>query len=435
MIRKILVAFLLITSTNLIAQRTSSSPYSFFGIGEEFSSKTVEQNSMGGIGAAYSHYKYLNFTNPAAYSDLRYTTYAFGMLHNDLTIKDASGEQTGSSSRLSYFGLAIPIGKKAGFSIGMQPVSSVGYSLSNTIFDGDDPSEITLFSGDGGINRLYGSFGIKIAKGFSLGIEGDFNFGNVNNSISNQRADVSLATKYKEESEIKGGSVSIGAQYKKELKNTLTLTAGAVFKLGNDLKVTGTSHTYSLTFSNTGSEIIRDTITDSDGKKLFPINGNYRLPLKTTLGIGLGKFDKWYAGLEYEAQDAIEVSGILNNANNVYRYGNSNRISLGGFIIPKINSISSYWNRVTYRAGLRFEKTGLLLDGTGVGENFTPIDDFGISFGLGLPLGNRYSSVNMGFEFGKKGTTSNNLIQENYFNFRLSLSLTDINWFIKRKID
>ena len=78
MIRKILVAFLLITSTNLIAQRTSSSPYSFFGVGEEFSARTVEQNSMGGIGVAFSHYKYLNFTNPAAYSDLRFTTYAFG---------------------------------------------------------------------------------------------------------------------------------------------------------------------------------------------------------------------------------------------------------------------------------------------------------------------------------------------------------------------
>ena len=90
---------------------------------------------------------------------------------------------------------------------------------------------------------------------------------------------------------------------------------------------------------------------------------------------------------------------------------------------------------MTYRAGLRFEKTGLLLDGTGLGADFTPIDDFGISFGLGLPLGNRYSSLNMGFEYGQKGTTSNNLLQENYFNFRLSLSLTDINWFIKRKID
>ena len=44
------------------------------------------------------------------------------------------------------------------------------------------------------------------------------------------------------------------------------------------------------------------------------------------------------------------------------------------------------------------------------------------------------STLNMGFEFGKRGTIENNLVQENYFKFRLSLSLTD-NWFIKMKID
>ncbi len=426
MIKKTLVAFLLITSASLTAQRTSSSPYSFFGIGEEFSAKTVEQNSMGGIGVAFSHYKYLNFTNPAAYSDLRYTTYSFGMLHTDLKIKDASSEQTGSSTRLSYFALAFPIGKKAGFSLGMQPISSVGYSL---IDGAEDALETTVFSGEGGINRFYGSFGYKVFKGFSVGLEADFSFGNVDNSIINGRNNVSLLTKYIEESTIRGGSVTFGAQYKKELKNKLILSSGLVLKFGNDLKVTGTSSLYTLTLSGSGAEIPRDF------SSIEQIKGNYKLPTKITVGAGLGKFDKWYAGLEYEAQDAIEVSNILNNIGDVYQYGKSNRFSLGGFIIPKINSISSYWNRVTYRAGIRLEKLGLLVDGTGNGTNFTPIDDFGISFGLGLPLDNRYSSVNIGLEYGKKGTTSNNLIQENYFNFRLSLSLTDINWFIKRKID
>ncbi|MGY8910077.1 MAG: hypothetical protein ACKVIG_09490, partial [Flavobacteriales bacterium] len=124
----------------------------------------------------------------------------------------------------------------------------------------------------------------------------------------------------------------------------------------------------------------------------------------------------------------------LANTTGAYRYGNSNRISLGGFYLPKINSISSYWERITYRAGVRYENTGLLVDGSGNTSNFTEINDFGISFGLGLPL-KRLSTVNMGFEFGKRGTIENNLIQENYFNFRLSLSLTDTNWFVKRKID
>ncbi|MBT3742019.1 hypothetical protein [Polaribacter sp.] len=430
MIKKILVAALiLLTSLTFLAQRTNSSPYSYFGIGEEFTSTTVEQSSMGGIGVAFNHYKYLNFTNPAAYSDLRYTTYALGLLNTDLTIESSTTKQNVNSTSLSYIALAFPIGGKAGFSIGLQPVSSVGYSLTNSLTDSNgDISETSLFSGNGGVNKIYGSFGIKVFKGLSLGLEADYIFGNVNNSITNQRDNVSLATKYDEATVMKGVSLKLGAQYQKTLKNKLVLNAGATFKLGNDLKVSGNDYLYSLTVAASGFENARDTVSSA------VIDGKFNLPSKTTLGVGVGKRDKWYAGLEYENQDVITTEGLQVNINGAYKYGKSNRFSLGGFYLPKINSISSYWDRVTYRAGVRFEKTGLLVDGSGSNTNFTPIDDFGISFGLGLPL-KRLSTVNMGFEYGKRGTTSNNLIQENYFNFRLSLSLTDTNWFQKRKID
>ncbi|MGJ8746041.1 hypothetical protein [Polaribacter sp.] len=429
MIRKILVVFLLIASATISAQRTSSSPYSFFGIGDKFNQTTIEQSSMGGIGVAFSHYKYLNFTNPAAYSDLKYTTYGFGVLSSNLSIKNGDITQNSNSTTLSYVSLAFPIGKKAGMAFGLQPLSSVGYSLSNTVYDtSNTPIEISLFSGSGGINKLYASFGIKILKELSLGIEGTYSFGNIENSILNQRADVTLATKYKDVSNVRGNSLKIGSQYKKELKNKLIVNAGAAITLGNVFKVTGDDYLYSLTLSSAGSEIPRDTISTNS------MIGNYNIPLKSVFGAGVGKFDKWYFGVEYETQDAINTSGFTQASNIAYNYENSSRISAGGFYLPKINSISNYWHRVTYRAGVRFEKTGLLVDGSGNNTNFTPIDDFGISFGLGLPL-KRLSTINLGFEYGKRGTNTNNLIQENYFNFRLSLSLTDTGWFQKRKID
>ncbi|WP_088323640.1 hypothetical protein [Polaribacter tangerinus] len=428
MIRKILVVVLLITSMAQFAQRTSSSPYSFFGIGQEYDTKTVEQNSMGGIGVAFNHYKYLNFTNPAANAFLRNTTYTFGVLNNDLTVKNETTSQSSTSTSLSYLALGFPIGNKAGFSLGLQPVSSVGYSLSNSEFDADDNiTAISLFNGQGGVNRIYGSFGLMLSKNIALGIELDYMFGSTENNITRQIAGVSLATRHKEENIIRGGAVTIGAQYQKVLKDNLYINAGATVKLGNELNITGNEYLYSVSFSGGGSEVPRDTIS-SDG-----INGKYELPLKSILGVGVGKYNKWYVGLEYEMQDAYTTSGILNSNNNTYRYENSNRVSLGGFYLPKINSLSSYWNRVTYRAGLRYEKVGLGVDGLATGSNFTQINDFGMSFGLGLPL-KKLSNVNLGFEYGQRGTTENNLLKENYFNVRLSLSLSDT-WFIKRKID
>lgn len=427
MIRNFLVALFLFASLTIAAQRTSSSPYSYFGIGDEFSNRTVEQNAMGGIGVAFGHYKYLNFTNPAAYAFIRYTTYSLGALNNDLTIKTNSTNQSSTSTNLSYVALAFPLGKKAAFSLGMQPLSSVGYSLTNSISDtSGNLTQITLFEGNGGVNRIYGALGAKLFKKLAFGVEADFSFGRLENSILNQRADVSLGTKYTEESNVRGGSVKFGLLYEQEIKNGLILTAGASVKLASELSVKGEDNLYSVAITSTESP--RDTLSTS------LIDGRFNLPLKSTFGLGLGKTDKWFVSFEYENQDAFSTTGLLANTTGAYRYDSSSRISIGGYYLPKINSISSYWDRITYRAGVRFENTGLLIDGTGANNNFSDIKDFGISFGLGLPL-KRLSTVNLGFEFGKRGTIENNLVEENYFNLRLSLSLTDVNWFVKRKID
>ena len=417
------------------AQRTNSSPYSYFGVGDEFSKRTVEQNAMGGIGVAFSHYKYLNFTNPAAYANLRYTTYSLAVLNKDLKVNTSTSSQSSTSTSLSYVALGFPIGKKAGFSLGMQPLSSVGYSLINSVEDSNgDLTQLTSYEGNGGVNRLYGAFGISPLKNLSLGIEADFSFGNVNNQILSQRRDVSLATKYDEVTNITGGSVKLGLQYQKELKNKLVVNLGSTVKLENNLNLKGDEYLYSVAVSS-GVESPRDTLSASI------IDGKLKLPLQANFGFGVGKTDQWYAGLEYETQEAFSTSGDLVNQNSAYRYDSSNRISLGGFYLPKINSISSYWHRVTYRAGLRFEKTGLSIDGTGSNSNFTSINDYGISFGVGLPLKGfstakiGFSTANIGVEYGERGTIENNLIQEKYLNVRISLSLTDTNWFVKRKID
>ena len=313
----------------------------------------------------------------------------------------------------------------------MQPISSVGYSLLKNATDPNNTNTIlgiTKFAGNGGVNRVYGGFGITLFKGFTFGLEGDFAFGTIENSIINLRKDVYLATKYEEKSIIRGTSLKMGVQYKKVLKNKLHVDFGAALRYGNSLKASGSSRIYTLTFAASGGEIPKDTLSQQT------LSGTFKIPTKTTVGTGIGKVNKWYTGVEYEYQNALDATGYLSANNAAFTYGKSNRISFGGFYLPKINSISSYFERVTYRAGMRFQKTGLLVNGTSTAGNFTEINDFGISFGLGLPLGNRLSNVNLGFEFGKKGTTDNNLLQENYFNFRLSLSLNDI-WYRKRQID
>ena len=80
---------------------------------------------------------------------------------------------------------------------------------------------------------------------------------------------------------------------------------------------------------------------------------------------------------------------------------------------------------MVYRAGIHFENTGLKI-------NNESINEFGISFGVGLPVGSFFSNANLGIEVGQRGTTNQNLVKENFINLQISLSLND-RWFVKRK--
>ena len=427
MLKRIFYIFLLFISITVTAQRTNSSPYSFFGIGQQYSSQTVEQASMGGIGIAFNDMYHLNFLNPAANAALRLATYSIGVNANDLTIKDFSGSQKSTSSTLSYINIGFPVGKNAGVSFGLKPNTSVGYSLLNAVNDiNGNAIEATRFYGSGGTNKIYGAYGISISKSFKVGLEAEYVFGKTENNILSQRLNTQFGTKNNEVTTIRGTGIKLGVQYQKELKNKLKLNLGASFKLENNLTTTGNENLYSLAIASSTLEIPKDTLYSAS------VNGKIVNPMKTGLGVGLGKDNKWYVGLNYEFQDALNLQGSILTSSS-YKYNNSSKVAIGGFYLPKDNSISSYWQRVIYRAGFRYENTGLMVNGTGTIGDFTEITDFGISFGLGLPLKD-LSNLNLGVEYGQKGSTANNLIQENYFNFKLSLSLNDI-WFRKKRID
>ncbi len=427
MLKRIFYIFLLFISITVTAQRTNSSPYSFFGIGQQYSSQTVEQASMGGIGIAFNDMYHLNFLNPAANAALRLATYSIGVNANDLTIKDFSGSQKSTSSTLSYINIGFPVGKNAGVSFGLKPNTSVGYSLLNAVNDiNGNAIEATRFYGSGGTNKIYGAYGISISNSFKVGLEAEYVFGKTENNILSQRLNTQFGTKNNEVTTIRGTGFKLGVQYQKELKNKLKLNLGASFKLENSLTTTGNENLYSLAIASSTLEIPKDTLYSAS------VNGKIVNPMKTGLGVGLGKDNKWYVGLNYEFQDALNLQGSILTSSS-YKYNNSSKVAIGGFYLPKDNSISSYWQRVIYRAGFRYENTGLMVNGTGTIGDFTEITDFGISFGLGLPLKD-LSNLNLGVEYGQKGSTANNLIQENYFNFKLSLSLNDI-WFRKKRID
>ncbi len=411
----------LLVSIQSFAQRNNISPYSFFGIGEETNQKTVEEMSMGQIGTAFNSTYRFTFSNPAALASLRFTSYTIGGQNITLKVDDGKNSGTASTAGLSYLALGFPLGNKAGFSFGLQPNSTVGYSLTREIKDNaDNLIALNSYKGEGGTNRVFLGFGYQPHKNINIGAEVAYIFGNIENTLLNRRDNVQFATMHETDASIKGFTAKIGMQYFTKVTDKLTLKTGAVIHLSNKLSTDGNEYLFSLLNAGGGIVNPRDTIVNRSFKNT--INS----PNKIVLSTGIGAENKWYAGIEYSFRDAIEFTDGVLNKNTSISYGKSNRLSFGGFYTPKFNSITSYWQRVTYRGGFNLKQTGLIVKSK-------EINDFGISFGVGLPIGQQLSNLNLGFELGKRGEINNDLVKENYINFRLSLTLND-KWFKKRKI-
>ena len=426
MIKRILVICTILFSLKSVAQKNNNSPYSFFGIGEGRTSSTVEQLSMGGVGVAYGDAYHVNLINPALASKLRLTTYTLGANAKYLTVKGGNtGDQKASSTSFSYLALGFPVGEKGGLVFGLDPKSTVGYQLTNIIPDGD-ASETNYFKGEGGTNRFFVNFGYNVFKGLSLGVEGSYIFGKIENEVIKQNSDIQYATKYGTDVNVKGTILKLGAFYQKNLNDKLQLNIGASTTLESKLNTEGSETFYSLLYVE-GIEVSNDVLFDRN------IEGNYTTPLKSNVGVGIGLENKWFIGIDYDFRKALNIKGDAFNLQNV-EYNDYSKIAIGGFYLPKQKSLTSYWQRVTYRFGVKYENSGMAIRPTGSLQDFKEINDFGISFGLGLPLGKKLSNLNLGIELGQRGNKEDGLIQENYLNFRVGLSLND-KWFNKYKID
>ncbi|WP_298416744.1 outer membrane protein transport protein [uncultured Kordia sp.] len=435
MIRKFLgLSILLFICQVSIAQQGTASPYSFLGIGDLKFKGTTENRSMGGM-SVYSDSLHLNLQNPAAFGSLKFTTYTLGASYGQLKLESPSGTDKGSSTALDYLAVGFPLSKKMGVGFGILPYSSVGYNFEGIGETGiaSAPNKFAQYEGEGGLNSVFLSLGYKVSKSFSVGATVNYNFGNIKNQNTEFLGELNddgsfvrtlnYGTRSKDESKLSGLSYNLGAYYQTKFNEKLSLTTSLTFSPQSNINSDNTRQLLALNLSGNGSEIVSsgqlDDIDLGDKKTT-----ELKLPTKTSLGVGLGEKNKWFTGVEYTFLNSSNFGNSLTTIENV-TYENSSKIAVGGFYIPKFNSFTSYWERVTYRAGIRYEHTGIAIRN----EN---LNDFGISFGVGLPVGRTISNLNLGVEFGQRGTTNAGLIKENYVNFHLSLSLNDV-WFIKRK--
>lgn len=438
MIKKLVVVFVAIFTFSSYAQEGTASPYSFYGIGSLKFRGTVENRSMGGL-SIYRDSIHMNLRNPAAFTgpnlsmfnnESRPVKYAIGGAYSSTGLKSDSGTANVSSSTFDYLALNFPVGK-FGVGLGLLPYTAVGYKLET---ENEEGLTTNRFNGEGGLNKAFLGFAYSITDNFSIGVNAQYNFGNIQNSAIEFRFDndgLPLFTQSRENnrSDLSGLNFDFGMYYKSKLGKKLELTTGLTFTPESNLTSKNQRAFSTVNVASSGTEVVINTI-NADLESQGLLETDLVLPSRFSVGAGLGQARKWFFGAEYESQQLSDFNNPF-YSNGSTNFDDGYRYSFGGFYIPEYNAFSGFFKRVVYRAGFRYEDTGLNIFNSGGKQQ---IKEFGISFGVGIPVGDFGSNANIGLEVGQRGTTNNNLIQENFINFQISLSLND-RWFQKRKYD
>jgi hypothetical protein len=418
---KIVMILLLLTAGTLVAQTRISSPYSRYGIGDLQNTRYLRNLSMGGLSYAFRNSNAVNYSNPASYTCFDSTSYVFETGINSQFMKTQTTEtsQNSNYTSLGYLVMGFPVTKWWGASIGLLPYSNVGYKISDT-----DSFPVTgqvkyKYEGSGGLNQFYAGNAFKISKNLSVGFNTSFIFGYLDKTRTvSSDSSYFLNLRMKNEIIVNDFLFNYGLQYTKKLKDNLSLSLGLVFNNSTNLTAKQDSFAVTYLLGSLDNETNKDTLINSNGYK-----GQVLIPQNIGLGFCLEQKGRWMAGADVSMQNWKKFSSFGEKDS----LKNSIQASVGFEFTPKSSPISGYWKKVHYRVGARYNKTYLQL-------RDNQLTEYAASFGFGLPLKKSKTAINLGFELGKRGTTENNLIQENFGRVILSLSIYE-RWFIKKKFD
>ena len=411
--RKLSILFILISFFGY-SQRTSYSPYSYFGVGETNFSATVENQMMGG-NTAYYDSVHQNMNNAASLSKLKFVNYSVGVDLKNTSYLSASTNEKSTAAAINYISVAIPT-KLLSFSFGIKPKTSVGYLLEN-----DDksktPPELNRFTGSGGVSNAFVSIGFELFKNWGFGFSSSYAFGNLNHYHTKILENIELYTRVSSESSVSGLDYNFSTVYQKTFNEKITLYTSIIYQPEAKYK---SRNNQTISTIDPNSSFGGDS-EEIDLSAVGLKNTNIKIPNSLSFGLGLGQDKKWFLGFNYMKNDEGGYKNELMGLDNV-EFKSSQTYSIGGFLLPEYNSFTNYFKTLTYRFGLRYKNGGLYV-------NNQQINEIGVNFGFGIPLAG-ISSANLGFEFGQRGTTKASLIKEKFFSIRLGVSLNDL-WFIR----
>ncbi|MFI3296388.1 MAG: hypothetical protein R3Y59_02040 [bacterium] len=407
------IAVQVIFFASLRAQNNTNSPYSLYGYGSLVNDGFSTSQAMAGTSIATRSKYAINPTNPASYSSSDSTTFLFEMGVSGLftTLTNDAGYNVTGNGNLDYITLQTPLTKWMGLSAGLTPFSYTGYSYSvsdSIVIPGRDSTNYYTQSyyGSGGISQVYLGLSFNIANHVSLGVNGYYMYGNINNykAVSYSSSEnTTYSTVRNSYMTINNFNMRFGIQYYETIGRKHAFNIGAIYEYKSGLNGSYNEITYGT-----------DTI-EFNSEDLF------ELPALYGFGVSYTYDNRMTFAVDYQLQQFADALyyGVTDSL------CNSSTISVGSEYIHNPNG-RTYADRILWRAGVSYNNSYIKV-------NDNQAYKFTLTCGVGLPLRTSKTIINIGLEYGNIGTYNYTAVNENYLKLCVNLSLNET-WFVKSKI-
>jgi uncharacterized protein YaiE (UPF0345 family) len=447
---------LVFTTQNVNAQSSSASPYSRYAFGDIAANPHSSYYGLGGISLSLCDSFQFNSFNPASYSFLmkHRPIFDIGVGGQNVIMNGSSSTAKATTFGLKAISMGLPVSDRWGISFGITPLSSVGYSFS-THEEHPVIGGIThKFDGNGGINRLYAGTSFLIVDNsqhkFSVGMNLTYLFGSLLTSNRTLIDDQSIQTGFLHSKTTQNTFISDfilegGFLYRGKLNNTSYLNFGGNLNASSPLYAKREFLSHS--FNDPITESLVDTVeyrSSEWGRIYFPKKIGFAVSYEKRFShkSNQNAFRRLIISAQYDLQDWANYSEVFKYENDITDsiadgMRNSRAYSFAIQYNPFSSSIigpnEKWWNISTYRLSFSSASTYLQI-------NDTQLKQYGIGFGIGIPLINSlsFSLLNVGVEAGKRGSLDSGLIEESFINLSLGLTISPHRndpWFIKRKYD
>ena len=181
--------------------------------------------------------------------------YAVAGSFTSVNLESQTGSADANTSTFDYFALNFPVGR-FGVGVGALPYTSVGYKLQDLADNGDI---LNRYTGEGGLNKVFAGVGYKITEKLSIGVDMNYNFGNIKNSALayaySEGLLLQFQTRENNRSDLSGLSFNLGMAYHTMITRKLELQATATFAPESNLTSENTRSYSTIVITNNGREV------------------------------------------------------------------------------------------------------------------------------------------------------------------------------------